>query len=174
MENDWNECVAFHGHSCPGLAIGFRAALHALDVLDIPLSRAKDEELVCISENDACGVDAIQFLTGCTAGKGNLIFLPYGKMAYTFFDRQSGRGIRLVMRNFDRSQDRKETMNKILNSPVEELFDCMPPQNAVPEKARIFNSVRCESCGELCREDKIRLQEGRMTCLACLKPYDRG
>ncbi|MBV5307454.1 MAG: formylmethanofuran dehydrogenase, partial [Desulfobulbaceae bacterium] len=24
-KNDWERCVEFHGHSCPGLAIGYRA-----------------------------------------------------------------------------------------------------------------------------------------------------
>lgn len=24
IQNDWNRCVEFHGHSCPGLAIGYR------------------------------------------------------------------------------------------------------------------------------------------------------
>ena len=30
---------------------------------------AQDEELVCISENRACGVDGIQVVTGCTPEK---------------------------------------------------------------------------------------------------------
>ena len=29
----WEKCVAFHGHSCPGLAIGARAAEIALELL---------------------------------------------------------------------------------------------------------------------------------------------
>ena len=50
----WNRCVAFHGHSCPGLAIGFRAATEALAYLGVN-GPAADEELVCVTENDACG-----------------------------------------------------------------------------------------------------------------------
>ena len=53
----WNRCVAFHGHECGGLTIGYKAALYAIDLLGITFS--PDEQLVCISENDACGVDAI-------------------------------------------------------------------------------------------------------------------
>ncbi|MCI5189229.1 MAG: hypothetical protein D3905_05405, partial [Candidatus Electrothrix sp. AS4_5] len=30
-----------------------------------------DEEIVCVTENDSCSVDAIQVLTGCSIGKGN-------------------------------------------------------------------------------------------------------
>jgi len=41
--------------------------------------RPQDEELVAVVENDSCAADAIQFITGCTFGKGNLIFHDFGK-----------------------------------------------------------------------------------------------
>ena len=69
------ETIRFHGHSCPGLALGIRAAEVALKESE----RAPDEEVVAVVETDMCGVDAIQYLTGCTFGKGNLIHLDYGK-----------------------------------------------------------------------------------------------
>lgn len=69
---EWERAVAFHGHSCPGLAIGYRAAKIALR--ELAAGRAGDEELVAIVETDACGVDTIQVLTGCTLGKGNLLY----------------------------------------------------------------------------------------------------
>ncbi len=31
----WDKCVAFHGHECPGLSIGYRAALYAAKLLDL-------------------------------------------------------------------------------------------------------------------------------------------
>jgi len=60
--------VQFHGHWCPGLATGIRAAELALR----EIGHEADEEVVAVVETDMCGVDAIQFLTGCTFGKGNL------------------------------------------------------------------------------------------------------
>jgi len=33
VQKDWDRCVEFHGHVCPGLAIGFQAAQIALKVL---------------------------------------------------------------------------------------------------------------------------------------------
>ena len=66
------KCVAFHGHECGGLTIGYKAAIYAEKLLNITFS--EDEDVVCISENDACGVDAIQVLLGCSVGKGNLLF----------------------------------------------------------------------------------------------------
>ena len=67
----WEKCVAFHGHECGGLTIGYKAALYAADLLELTFS--SDEEVVCISENDACGIDAIQVILGCSIGKGNLL-----------------------------------------------------------------------------------------------------
>ncbi len=90
------KAVDFHGHLCPGLLIGFRAALLGLKTLDG--KRSEDEELVAIVENDSCAVDGIQSVTGCTFGKGNLIFRDYGKQVFTLADRSNGRGIRLSFR----------------------------------------------------------------------------
>lgn len=68
-EETWRARVRFHGHSCPGLAIGCRAAEFAMDGLGISMERAKYEELVCVTENDACGVDAIQRACGSRSAK---------------------------------------------------------------------------------------------------------
>ena len=44
-EKLWEECVDFHGHACPGLAMGFRASEIAAEELGIPLEKASDEEI---------------------------------------------------------------------------------------------------------------------------------
>jgi len=92
----FEECVEFHGHSCPGLALGYRATLAGLEALSS--DRAEDEELVAIVENDSCAVDAVQCLGGCTYGKGNLFVRQYGKQVYTFALRESGRAVRVALR----------------------------------------------------------------------------
>ena len=92
----WESCVAFHGHSCGGLTIGYKAALYAIELLDIQFS--DDEQIVCVSENDACGVDAIQAILGCSVGKGNLLFRLRGKQAFSFYNRETGKAVRLVLR----------------------------------------------------------------------------
>ena len=71
----WQKCQEFHGHGCPGLASGCRAAVEASRILGFPLETARDEEIVCVTENDGCGVDAIQALLGCTLGKENCYYL---------------------------------------------------------------------------------------------------
>jgi len=84
-----NKSVTFHGHSCPGLALGYHAAEYALQHLCA--DRSEDEELVAIVENNACGINAIQVVAGCSTGKGNLILQDFSKHACTFIDRTSNR-----------------------------------------------------------------------------------
>ena len=66
----------------PRLAIGFKACEVAVKKLGV--GRAEDEEIVCVTENDACGVDAVQAILGCSIGKGNLIYRGTGKQAFSF------------------------------------------------------------------------------------------
>ena len=173
-EKLWQMCIDFHGHSCPGLATGYRMTEVCMDFLGIPLERAKDEELVCIAENEACGVDAVQALVSCTPGKGNMLFRHKGKMAFTFFDRRTGKSVRIVTRPYDRGDDRQVLIDRLLNSPWEEFFVLKTAKEGLPVKAKLFDNVVCDECGEPCREDKIRLQNGRKLCLDCFEPYDRG
>jgi formylmethanofuran dehydrogenase subunit E len=168
----WEKAVAFHGHECPGLAIGVRASLVALERLKSGAS--EDEELVCVTENDACGVDGVQALTGCTFGKGNLIYRGTGKQAFSFFDRRSGKKVRLMLKPLKDGMSRREKQEYILNGPVDEIFSIGEPKFDLPESARHFATVVCELCREGAPEHKIRLQEGKTVCLDCFKPYDRG
>jgi len=168
----WNECISFHGHSCPGLAMGYRAASIAMRELGISGDKAEDEELVCISENDACGVDAIQWMTGCTVGKGNMILRLTGKQAYSFYDRRTGKSVRVNVKPFDRSAyDFPALTDKLINGPEKDFFEIKKTVTEVPEKARIFNSIICEKCGESVREDLIRIRDGKKICLDCFSEY---
>ena len=90
VPEDFQKGVDFHGHVCPGLAIGYRAAKAGMEWLSA--KRAEDEEVVAIVETDACGADAIQVLTGCTFGKGNFFHRDYGKQVFTLLGRKIGGG----------------------------------------------------------------------------------
>ncbi|WDC84836.1 FmdE family protein [Caloramator sp. mosi_1] len=168
----WKRCVEFHGHECSGLAIGFRACEIASKKLNLNFS--KDEEIVCITENDACGVDAVQVITGCTMGKGNLIFKDRGKMAFSFIKRGTGEGIRVILKPTNREMSREERQKYILEAPIDDVFEIKPVNMPLPEKARIFNSIICAECGESTAEHRIRIQNGKMVCLDCFREYTRG
>lgn len=166
----WAKCVAFHGHECGGLTIGFKAAIYAIELLGIEFS--PDEQLVCISENDACGVDAIQVILGCSVGKGNLLIHLKGKQAYSFYNRSTGESVRLVLRE----TPRKEGVSKLeymMNLPASELFDVKPVKETLPEDARIFQSYPCSGCGEMTAEHMLHLSGDQKLCPDCYTPYQR-
>jgi formylmethanofuran dehydrogenase subunit E len=188
----FDDMVDFHGHSCPGLAFGYRVALCALKTLG---ERATDEELVAIVENNSCAVDAVQVLTGCTFGKGNLIFRDYGKQAYTFIKRPSGEGIRIAVdwtypeetdeekhiwdryikgERFDEvlkavHSRKARKVDMILNANDEELFKISQGTMTLPDEARIYASLRCAVCGEKMMEPRARVKNGEIVCIPCFE-----
>ncbi len=168
----WEKAVAFHGHHCPGLAIGVRASLEAIKALNLEFS--EDEKVLCVSENDACGVDGVQVILGCSAGKGNLIFRNRGKQAFSFFNRSTGESLRLVLKDLP-PMERDEMESYLLNEEdARKIFEFKKPHYDLPEEARIFESYLCEICNEKTAEHMIRLENTKKVCLDCASPYTRG
>ena len=167
----WEKAVAFHGHECPGLALGVRLCEYVQEKLGIGVSQ--DEQLVCIAETDSCPVDAVQAILSCTTGKGNLLYRPTGKTAYNFYSRTSGASVRVVARRYRTELPREERMHQIQEAPLEELFTTTEVKYPLPETARIFKTLTCELCGEGMAEHMARLQDGKVVCLHCFCPYDR-
>ena len=168
---DWEKCVAFHGHECGGLTIGYKAAQYAAELLE--LTWAKDEEVVCVAENDACGIDAIQVMLGCTVGKGNLLFHMRGKQAFSFYNRKTGKSVRLVLRNRPAGMTRGESLRYYQDHTPAELFDVKEAALSLPEPARIFTSYVCDHCGESTGANWIRLSGDKKLCLDCYRDHDR-
>lgn len=167
----WDKCVKFHGHECGGLTIGYKAALCAIDLLGLIFS--PDEQLVCISENDACGVDAIQVILGCSVGKGNLLFHMTGKQAFSFYNRTSGKSVRLMLKRKPDSMKREESLSYYQSLDPKEMFDIMDTKITLPEPARIFDSYVCDCCGETAGANWIRLQGDKKICIDCFMKYNR-
>lgn len=157
--------IQFHGHNCPGLTVGIRASELAMQELDIQNVTAP----VCVTETDMCGVDAIQFLTGCSFGKGNLIHRDFGKSAFTFFDRDAKKGFRAVFRdNFTRQEmEREDRIKMILQADLKDLFTLTPVDTPPVRPARILKSIPCDACGEKTMESRIRLFDGKHLCIPC-------
>jgi formylmethanofuran dehydrogenase subunit E len=195
----FEDVVDFHGHMCPGLALGYKVSMFALKELG---ERASDEELVAIVENNSCAVDAVQVITGCTFGKGNLIFKDYGKHIYTFIKRPSrnrvaatGNSIRISVEwkspeeteeekhmwdrymKGDHSEKilrtvhnrRAKKINTILNAKDEELFKVTKGKIDLPKKAKIYPSIICALCGEKVMEPRARIENGKIVCIPCFE-----
>ena len=186
----------FHGHWCPGLAIGIRAADFALQ----EIGKASDEEIVAVVETDMCAVDAIQYLTGCTFGKGNLIHKDYGKNAFIFYRRRDNKAVRLVtrrdvmgsagpvLRELNRKvqeeglteeeektwrEIREGMSRRIIESDLSEVFEIKEPVGPVPRKARMVASLVCESCGEPVMETRTRRLQDKVYCIPCFDAVEK-
>ena len=164
----------FHGHSCPGLSIGIRVAEVALREIG---PHSSDEEEICITETDNCAVDAIQYFTGCSAGKGNLIHHDHGKNVFTFIRRSDGKAIRISARPAPKvdegrchaPQSREERIQAILSAPLEELFEVRRVEIEMPDKARILASILCAECGEATMSTRVRYFRGEPYCIPCFE-----
>lgn len=173
MRNEvWKKAVDFHGHECGGLALGVRAAMEARKRFDIVFS--PDEQVVCVTENDACGVDGIQAILGCTMGKGNLLYYGTGKMAFNFYDRRTGDSFRLMAKPKKPGLRGAEYIDFVLEGPLDEIFQSGKTRYPLPEKARGLETVTCQICGEGAPETKIRYHKGKLVCLECYEDYSRG
>lgn len=167
----WEKAAAFHGHVCPGLTIGYRASLYAIELLELTFS--DDEQVVCITENDACGIDAIQAILGCSVGKGNLLFHMTGKQAFSFYNRKTGKSVRLVLNKPEQKMTREESFAYYHAAKQEDLFTVKETKLALPEPARLFDSYICDCCGERAGANWIRLRDGKTLCVDCYDHYDR-
>ena len=196
MDDKLRQVVDFHGHLCAGLTMGVRAARVALREIG---PHSADEEVVAIVETDMCAIDAIQFLTGCTFGKGNLIHRDVGKNAYTFIRRSDGRAVRIVTRpdGWPPHDPEREALRQkvqtdtateederrlgelrdkralaVLDVTEERLFEVREVRAEVPRPARIHASTPCENCGEITMETRIRRFDGRDLCIPCFEQIE--
>ena len=198
LSRDFRKCIEFHGHTCPGLAIGFRAARTLMERLGV--TKAPDEELVAIVETDGCGADAIQVMTGCTFGKGNFIFKNYGKNAFSLLDRKKGKGVRVCFRSdaFKMAPEspslsekvekekasareinqyrqlQRERVEKILNGDTKSLFKIEELTPEMPAKAAIMGSGICDFCGEPTKVDLLHTIDGKKVCIPCSEKQGFG
>jgi formylmethanofuran dehydrogenase subunit E len=190
---DFKKCADFHGHICPGLSIGYRASQRAMEWLRE--NRAEDEEIVAIIETNACGADAVQVLTGCTFGKGNLIFKDHGKQVLTLLSRKSGDGVRVALKAdaLELNEEHRQLMvriqkgdatdiekkrfqelhlmrsRNIMENTEEALFDVREIHENLPPRAQIEPSISCDRCGEPTMASKLSAKDGMQLCGGCLE-----
>ncbi len=95
----------FHGHKCPAMPQGLRAGHLAMDILGVQRARGGGELKAIVEIGDhhfsGCFADGVQFATGCTFGKGNIVKEPLGKFALTLIDTRTKRAVR-VSSKYDR------------------------------------------------------------------------
>jgi formylmethanofuran dehydrogenase subunit E len=183
-----------HGHFCPFLALGVKAAVQAVNELGV--SSTGMEEVIAIIETNNCFSDGVQFVTGCSFGNNALIYRDYGKTAFTLAKR-NGEAVRVSVKDISRLLEEREPEAqrlfqkvvierkgtnedqrrlrenwrrigfKMLDTPDDELFDVTRVAIQVPAYSRIFVSVKCSICGENVMEPRARVQNGQPVCIPC-------
>ena len=188
------KAAELHGHFCPFLALGVKAAVRAVSELDVRSTGM--EETMAIVETNNCFSDGVQFVTGCSFGNNALTYRDYGKTAFTLAKR-NGEAVRVSVKDIskllaerepeaqllfqkvvverkatDEDQRRlRENWRRIgfgmLNIPDEDVFNVERMTIQVPAYSRIFASVKCSVCGENVMEPRARVQGGQIVCISC-------
>lgn len=171
-------------------------AMQRLGVEKASAKETISEELLAIVECNNCFADGVQVATGCTLGNNSLIYLDVGKNAVTLVRRGEWRGIRVYIdservREKYFSSEARELFEKVIvrregsrediemlrklwseiglsmASVPEEMFKVEEVRVSEIERSPIFESVRCELCGELVMKTRTRTVNGKNVCLSC-------
>jgi formylmethanofuran dehydrogenase subunit E len=189
----WLKAVVFHGHICPGIVVGFRASMYVLELLGCSGKRIGESHLAII-ENDVCGVDGVQLITGCTLGNDSLIIENQGKFAFAWVDKKTGEGFRLLLQvPLWKSNEPLELHHKVklgtatteekmkfialrelrglelLELADDDLFQVAPIVRKFPGKPRLHPFVKCARCNESCMEPWAQAVNNEIVCLECAK-----
>ncbi len=186
----WDRAVSFHGHVCPGVVAGFRASVYAMGIMELQ-GNISGTHLV-IAENDLCGLDGVQVVTGCTVGNDGLIIDNRGKQAFNYVSRNDGRGVRVVLRPPLWGSDDPVVLHQRVKAGVatpeekqqwldvrgrrgcelmalgdSDLFDVREIRVAVRPRPRQHPLVRCARCGEEVMQPWTTVVRGMHVCTAC-------
>ena len=175
---------AAHGHLCAGQILGVRMALLGLERLGIADPRGADRKrLVTYIEIDRCATDAIGMVTGCRLGKRALKFRDWGKMAATFVDLASGRGVRIIALEDSRELARqlfphvepksRQQMMAYRELADEQLFReqwVRVNVDATELPGTKGERVICARCGEGVNFGRFVDVDGERLCLSCADP----
>ena len=101
-------------------------------------------------------------------GNGNIELRETGKTAFNFYDRATGRSVRLVAKVWPENLSRDELADYILTAPLEAVFDQTEVHFEAPaDTFKRHKSKVCPRCGEACIEPFLRAVDGEVVCLDC-------
>lgn len=184
----------YHGHLCPELAIGYRAALVASQ--DLGLSRENAHEFFVLAENMSSAIEALQLMTGCTIGNQNFFAYDLGKHVYYFgrlsADREPQKALRVALTNLVLDLSHKSEVEKkivagrasaaelkeyqqaidnavgeILSLPEDDLFTKTRVPLRPPRVTGRIAYTRCACCGEVVAVGKSIPGEDGHLCQVC-------
>ncbi|MPN17377.1 hypothetical protein SDC9_164730 [bioreactor metagenome] len=168
-EEDIKKAQEFHGHVCTGIVFGVRIARAGLNFLGIE-DPSKNKDFILYVEADRCLADAVQSVTRCSIGKRRLKWMDYGKMAASFIDIHTQKGVRIVVNNQKMFSDDDDPVAFWKQFSDEELFKFEPITVALkPEDlpGKPTKRAFCEICHEKINDGRELHKDGKVLCQAC-------
>ena len=169
FEEDLQRAHVFHGHICTGIIFGTKIARIGLSRLGIA-DPHENRDFIVFVEADRCLADAVSSVTGCSLGRRRLKWVDYGKMAATFVDMNSQKGVRIVTAASQQPPDDIDLVTFWSSIPDEDLFRIeevsvmLKPEDLPGTPSR---KVTCADCGESVMDGRDLLVEGKVLCKAC-------
>ncbi|AFH43318.1 FmdE family protein [Fervidicoccus fontis] len=171
-------------------------AMQRLNIKKASEAETVNEDIIAIVECNNCFADGVQVATGCTFGNNGLIYMDTGKNAVTLVRRRDWKGIRVyvdsekmkkryfseeasrlfekvIARREGTSED-QERLRKLWNEigfalrdAPEEIFKIEEVKISPVERAPIFETVKCDLCGELVMKTRAKVVNGKTLCQTC-------
>ena len=191
MSDEYGDVLRFHGHECPGAAVGLRMAQVAVSRFG---RNTPSNKIVAVSENDTCSADAVQVVTGCTFGTRTFIHQDHGKNAVTFWRLADGAGVRVAakpgsdafrspeiwalarkvddgtatdaeQRQFSELQAAR--IKRILAAEASDILVTEEVGTEAPAHKKLSPYDTCQNCGDLTSVAILHNHRGRMLCVTC-------
>ncbi len=174
--------VAAHGHLCPGQIVGVRMAMLGLRLLDFeaPPTYPQLKRLIVFIEMDRCTGDAVAFVTNAKLGRRSLKFVDYGIMAATFISLETSRALRIISTEEARDlaplyarpglDKRGQQLEAYRVMPDSVLFRVQEVEVALTPfdlPGPTLRKVACARCGQVVRDHREVMQNGRALCRPC-------
>ncbi len=190
----FSEVAKFHGHVCPGIVLGYRMSVRAMN----DLMTGDNDSFTVICETARCPIDAVEKVTGCSLGKGSLILKDCGKSAFTYINHNTGKALRVTTRSDfevseidpqwdalraklmkgdatdavreDYARVNDKVTEALLALPDDEFLVVKPVKAPRDEKHGRSGFVNCATCGEKVIKAKAIERSGLFYCAPCLFP----
>lgn len=134
----------------------------------LEINAIDDEDIVCLSETDACGVDAIQVILKATLGTGSMHIAYLGKHAFNIYNRKNGKKARFVFCDSAKFSSKEERLAHILSKKPSDLFLIKETIRDFPKKARLYDAIPCAICGEQTAQNALVFVHNNMPiCKTC-------
>ncbi len=174
--------AAAHGHLCPGQVVGVRMAMLGCRLigLDEPTRHDQIKKLIVYVEMDRCTADAVAHVTGVKLGRRSLKFMDYGIMAATFVNLETGKAFRVISTEEARSlasayapeieQKYPQQLEAYQRMPDSVLFKVQQVEVSINEfdlPGPTRRKVVCDQCGQVVRDHREVVREGRSLCKPC-------